>query len=158
MAAAALTLFSTVLLLLLSHAEHVYSLRPSTLINVYLFISVLCDICRTRTLYLTANNNSHTTATVNLTELAVKVTVLLLEAMEKRAILQPIYKNEPPESTSGILNRSLFWWMWSLLRNGSSGMLSMDSLSSLDEDLVSETLDRKFQLSWDQGVLAHCVV
>jgi ATP-binding cassette, subfamily C (CFTR/MRP), member 1 len=157
-AAAALTLFGTVVLLLVSHAEHVYSLRPSTLINAYLFVSILCDICRTRTLYLIVNNINHTIATVNLTELVVKIMVLLLETVEKRAILQPLYKNEPPESTSGILNRSLFWWLWSLLRNGSRGMLSMDSLSSLDEDLISETLHGKFRLSWNQGVLACSII
>jgi hypothetical protein len=82
LAAAVLTLIDALGLCLLSHAEHLYSIRPSAIINVYLLITLLFDVARARTLWLGRATGS--VAAVFSSTIGVKVMVLVIEAIEKR--------------------------------------------------------------------------
>jgi ATP-binding cassette subfamily C (CFTR/MRP) protein 1 len=96
-AAGTLSVLDAVAIGLLSFLHHSRSVRPSTLLQLYLSISLLFDIARTRTLWL-ANTDSllaglFTGATVS------KLIMLCLETVEKRRILKPAFRNLIREST-----------------------------------------------------------
>lgn len=115
-AAAVLVFVNGFSLAFLSYAEHTRSVRPSTLINVYLLLTLLFDCAIARTLWLI--EGTKLIAKVFTTTVAIKFTVLVSEAWEKRSILRAQYRELSPESTSGILGRSVFWWLNPLMKIG----------------------------------------
>jgi len=102
-AAAVLTLIDALGLCLLSHAEHLYSIRPSAIINIYLLVTLLFDISRARTLWLDGSTKS--VAAVFSSTISIKLMILVIEAVEKRGILLERYRHSSPEVTSGIYSR-----------------------------------------------------
>jgi ATP-binding cassette subfamily C (CFTR/MRP) protein 1 len=51
---------------------------------------------------------------------AVKASLLFLEANSKTVYFSPPDTDRPPQETSGILSRSVFWWLNSLFLRGNS--------------------------------------
>ncbi|KAJ5562000.1 hypothetical protein N7535_003537 [Penicillium sp. DV-2018c] len=136
---------------LLSYAEHMRSVRPSFILNAYLFCSLLFDIARSRTLWLrSADTFNDTIAIVTTVAVGVKLALFLLEAVEKRHILKPEYADYPPEATAGFYNRAVFWWLNPLFKIGFTGVLRVDDLSSLDKELSSERLLAQFEEKWSK--------
>jgi hypothetical protein len=143
----------SLLFCLLSYTEHVYSVQPSLLLNAYLFVSLLFDIARARTLWLRDYNHYHEVIAIVFTaSVGLKVVILVLEAIEKRWILRPQYKAYPPEAISGIYNRSFFWWLNPLFRRGFSSILFIEDLFTLDKHLAAEYLQERLQGAWDRGL------
>ncbi|PMD29625.1 hypothetical protein L207DRAFT_615485 [Hyaloscypha variabilis F] len=142
---AVLTLVGYLALPILSYVEHVKSGRPSSLISGYLLVSLLCDMTRTRTLWLRDEGKIASDFTAGV---AVKFVLLLLEAVEKRRILLPSYKSYPFEATSGIFSRCFFCWLSPLFRRGLSKTLSLDDLYRLDKHLLSGYLDHLLNNAW----------
>jgi hypothetical protein len=137
---------------LLSYAEHMRSVRPSFILNTYLFCSLLFDIARSRTLWLrSVDTFNDTIAIVTTVAVGVKLALFLLEAVEKRHILKPEYADYPPEATAGFYNRAVFWWLNPLFKIGFTGVLRVDDLSSLDKELSSERLLAQFEEKWSKG-------
>ena len=130
--------------------EHVNSVQPSTILNVYLFLSLLFDVARIRTLWLQQYNN--TVAALLTATVIVKVLILILESWNKRRILQSEYQAYPPEAISGIISRLFFWWQIPLLRTGYSRSLKVDDLYSLDKHLTSKYLQTVMQSAWMKGL------
>jgi len=116
LAAASLSLVDALALSVLSHAEHVRSIRPSDIINIYLLFTLPLDVARSRTLWIHGATKS--VAAVFTSTMAVKIMVLIAEAIEKRHILLARYDYSSPEVTSGIYSRSFFWWLNSLMTTG----------------------------------------
>ncbi|KAI9709500.1 MAG: hypothetical protein M1820_003260 [Bogoriella megaspora] len=135
---------------LVSYVEHVRSVRPSDLLNTYLFISLLLDVARARTFWL--RRDVHAIAAVFTTGVCFKAINLLLEATEKRSNLKASYKAYPPEATSSIFSRFFFSWQWPLFRKGFSSTLVVDDLFTLDKHLSSENLYGLFRSAWKQAI------
>lgn len=135
---------------LLSHFEHSRSARPSLILNLYLFASLLLDIARARTQWLLVNNPTDVAAIFTVA-VVVKFVVLILEATEKRRLLLETYRNFSHESTSGILSRSVFWWLNPLLIEGSGKILAPDDLFAIDEALDSTTIGEALVYTWNKG-------
>jgi ATP-binding cassette, subfamily C (CFTR/MRP), member 1 len=146
--AAALSFAASLSLLGLSYTEHVYSYRPSTLLNLFLLFSVLFDATRTRTLWLQGYNRP--LAIAALVSTVVKLVMLPVEAYEKRGFLRPQYRELPPEVTSGILSRWAFWWQLPLFRAGYSKKLEVDTLFPLEKHFKSSHLQRTLQVRWSK--------
>lgn len=70
---------------------------------------------------------------------------LVAETIEKCRFLKAPYHDYPPEALGVIVNRSLFWWVSSLLFKGSSNVLKLGNLFDLDQDLRSERLHVRFR-------------
>ncbi|QKX61831.1 uncharacterized protein TRUGW13939_08987 [Talaromyces rugulosus] len=136
--AAVLAFVDGFLLLFLSHAEHARSVRPSTIINVYLLFTLLFDCVVARTLWL-ADHDS-TISGLFTSTVAIKLFVLTSEAWEKRPILLSQYQCLSPEATSGILARSVFWWLNSLMRTGFARSLTDHDLLPIHASLAAQTL------------------
>ncbi|KAH6661517.1 hypothetical protein B0J14DRAFT_496953 [Halenospora varia] len=148
-ASAALSAVDAVIFCLLSYSEHALSIRPSALLNIYLFFSVLFDAVRARTLWLM--NYDPTIRAVFTATLALKVIILFLEVTEKRRFLRVEDRKLSPEETSGILNQSLFVWLNQLIVTGFKKVLLMDDLYPLNQELSTSHLKVKFRKDWNLG-------
>ncbi|KAL7944723.1 P-loop containing nucleoside triphosphate hydrolase protein [Trichoderma barbatum] len=137
LAAATLSLADGMALSVLSYLEHRRSIRPSTIILVYLLFSIAFDAVQCRTLWILRTN---VLAPVSTATLACKLAIFLLELGEKRHILLHPWNNLAPETTSSIINRSFFWWLNDLLLRGFRTSLSTDTLYEIDDGMKSEKL------------------
>jgi ATP-binding cassette, subfamily C (CFTR/MRP), member 1 len=145
--AAALAMYS------LSYMEHTRSIRPSTLLEVYLLFSILLDIPQARTLFIRHNNVP--IAAVYVVSVVAKVVLWALESRNKAKHLKEPYQEYPPEATRGIVNRILFCWLNSFLVKGFKGLLSIDDVYQLDPSLSSEPLRDSMQTAWDSRCKNH---
>ena len=145
-AASALTLLDALGLCLLSHKEHVRSIRPSTIINVYLLLTLPFDVARARTLWLSGATRS--IAAVFTSTLGVKIMILITEAIEKHGILLDRYQNSSPEITSGIYSRSFFWWLNKLMTTGYRRVIQNEDLYPIDDEMKSAFLQDQGQQVW----------
>jgi ATP-binding cassette, subfamily C (CFTR/MRP), member 1 len=147
-AASALDFAAACLLFVLSCFEHTRSVTPSGIIGIYLLISLLFDGARLRTFYLLGSFAAHSIANLLALSFAIKFGVLVTEAVEKRSILLEPYRNLPPETTSGVYNKSLLWWLNPLLKAGFGKALKVDDLYTLDESLSAAPTELKYQRAW----------
>ena len=146
MAAAVLTALDAVALGALSHMEHLRSVRPSLIINLYIFFTLPLDAARARTLWL--RGQSLDLAAAFTSTVSIKLVVLIVEAFEKRAILLAQYRDVSPEATSGIYSRSLFWWVNPLLRDGFRKVLTDEDLYPVDDNMRSEVVEQRLKKQW----------
>ena len=149
--AAALSFVASISLLGLSYVEHVYSYRPSTVLNLFLLFSVLFDATRTRTLWLQGYNRPQAIAALVAT--VIKILLLTVEAIEKRRFLRPQYRDLPSEVTSGVFSHWLFSWQLPLFRMGYSHTLRIESLFPLEKHFKSSYLQSKLQDRWGKSSL-----
>ncbi|KAK3360588.1 ABC transporter [Lasiosphaeria hispida] len=152
LAAVSLTLISTLGLCILSYLEHTRTVRPSSLLNTFIFFTLLFDITRARTLLLRASDPFDSSiAYVFTAGVTVKITVMVLEALEKRRLLRTEYQDCPPEATAGLYNRSFFWWLNPLFYQGFKRVLDVDDLYTLDKHLEASHWHQKFLNAWSPG-------
>ncbi|GAQ10891.1 hypothetical protein ALT_8212 [Aspergillus lentulus] len=150
-AANAITTVGLFVLCLLSCIEHLRSTTPSFLLNVYLFVTLLFDIAKTRTLWLrSVGQTDETIAILTSVTVGIKVLLLILETVEKRHILRKGYSGYPPEATAGIFNRLFFLWLNPLFRSGFSKILAVEDLFVLDKQLSSRRLYSTLETLWDK--------
>ncbi|KAH7226497.1 P-loop containing nucleoside triphosphate hydrolase protein [Fusarium oxysporum] len=149
-AAAALVFVNGLLLALLSYVEHTRSVRPSTIINVYLFFTSLFDCAIARTLWLL--DGAHAVARLFTAATSAKALILVSEAWEKRSILRVQYRDLSPETTSGILGRSVFWWINPLMKLGFSNFLTEHDLYAIENSLLGKRLFAQVEKSWRAAV------
>ncbi|THC99810.1 hypothetical protein EYZ11_000740 [Aspergillus tanneri] len=144
--AAVFSLVAALMLALLSHYEHQRSVRPSTLISIYLFFSVLFDAVQARSLWL---RNSNTPIAAAFTgALAIKLIITVLEGREKRASLQVQGLKLSPETTSSIYNRTVFWWLNRLFLAGYKCTLRLKDLYPLEPDMSAAKLGAAIENVW----------
>ncbi|KAK2011704.1 hypothetical protein LZ32DRAFT_678947 [Colletotrichum eremochloae] len=159
-AAAVFGLIDAALLGVLSCIEHVRSIRPSTIICLFLFLSCLFDAAKCRTLWLL--NFSSALAAVFTANLTLKLVIFVLEIQTKQKSLLSAWKRLSPEATSGIVGRSFFWWLNGLLFRGFKTSLSSSALYDIDEELQSEPLLRRLKADWqlrtETGVGKHSLL
>lgn len=130
----------------LSWIEDARSVRPSTLLSLYLVITFLLDLPQVRTLWLRGNLDA--TASMNTAAVALKTLFLVAENIGKRAHLFPVHQTLPPEATSGIVNRSFLWWINDTFRRGFRKALAVEDLDRLDDALLSEGLNKAMARTW----------
>lgn len=136
-------------LLYLSHLEHLRSLRPSTVICLFVGLTLVFDLPRIRTLSFMPDNRPVTI--VFATSWVGKAIILVLESTEKRSLLKKAYEGSSLESTANTFSRSLFWWLNGLLWEGSRSTLTVDSLPVLDEAIKAASNPEKLTEAWDKG-------
>lgn len=144
----ALTIVGYGILLAVSYLEHLRSVRPSTLLSVYLGTSILLDTPRIRTLFFIPD--SQTIARLFLAGFLVKILIFALEVSEKRRLLRPKWQDASPEATSGVINRALFIWLNNVILRGFQTMLTVDTLTPLDADLLDASRPSKLMERWEQ--------
>jgi len=119
-AAASVFLVESFAFVALSKFEHVRSIRPSSLLNLYLLSSLGLDFIRMRTLVKLQFDTL--IASLSAADMAIKGSLLFLEAQSKKSHFSIADSERPPQEISGIFNRTVFWWLNSLfLQGGVSG-------------------------------------
>lgn len=145
-AAATINLLVALQMIALSWIEDARSVRPSTLLSLYLVVTVLLDLPQIRTLWM--HGGLDATAGITTAAMALKSLFLVVENIGKRAFLLPAHQNLPPESTSGIVNRSFLWWVNNTFRRGFRTALALEDLDQLDDALLSDGLSKAMARTW----------
>jgi ATP-binding cassette, subfamily C (CFTR/MRP), member 1 len=128
--------------------EHTRSIKPSDLAVVYLLISLACDAAELGT---TAYQDvTFPVALGVIAKLCIKFLILVVESREKGGILRRQYGQWPPEQLAGVLSRTFFWWINSILAKGSRDILTGGSLPPIDHKLSSKLLRHRALKAWDQ--------
>ncbi|KXJ87085.1 ABC transporter [Microdochium bolleyi] len=153
LAASALSLAAALALLPLSYIEHARSLRPSLVASGYLAVSVLLDAATLRTLWISAANDSNNSVIRNIytASWALKVLVLILEAVSKRRFFLSAYRGRSPEESSGLFGQGLLLWLNDIVFYGARHLLKPESLYPITEDMFSEKLGSEFWDLWTTG-------
>ncbi|EFX03081.1 ABC multidrug transporter [Grosmannia clavigera kw1407] len=125
--AAALSVLAGCAVLALSPLEHLRALRPSTLLQSYLLLSVLFDAALCRTLWMIGRDSAIERVSTAIT--ALKLVLLCLEMVEKRRWLKPQYRDEKAEALCGII-------------------LVLADIDDMEESHRAEALERNLQESW----------
>ncbi len=133
---------------ILSYFEHARSIRPSTLVVLYLFASIAGLVPQ---LLLSTRGLGHgADFAVAAFQIGLELTLLLIECQTKESILKPSYQPLAPEEISGIFGRTFFWWINPVLKKGNERFLTHSDLPATDRKLSSETLRRNVLRRWDQ--------
>lgn len=133
----------------LSYLHHCRSIRPSTLLVLFLSARSLLGLARVRTLWLipTATN-----AAIPFT-LGFGFTLLsmVIESTGKGSSLTAnTAKPGTPEPLSGFWKRASFAWLAGTFRQGYTKVLSVHDLPELDSQLDSQVVAQKLHHSWAQ--------
>jgi hypothetical protein len=143
---AILSFLSGIAILCLSRLEHSRTIQPSSLLNVYLLVSLIFDAVQVRTLYL--KNVEPAILGLFTADLVIKAVLLVLESQSKRSHLKVPYNGYSPETTSGVFSRSFFLWLNPVVLTGFRKILTLDDLFKSDPELLSEPLFRQMHDSW----------
>lgn len=132
--------------------EHTRSVRPSDLSVLYLSVTLACD-----SIDLWTTVYQDTAASVALRDLlpailniCLKLVLVVLESQRKDKILRDGSDKWSPEELSGILSRTFFWWINSILAQGRRNILTEDSLPPIGAQLSSKLLRHQASVAWDQ--------
>ncbi|KAM0819840.1 hypothetical protein AB5N19_05656 [Seiridium cardinale] len=136
--AAVLSMVECVMFMVLSYLEHTYSVGSPLLLDAYLFISILFDAVRVRTLWM--NHTQVSIFALFTVCLGIKIAILILEESSKRQWLLPSPRPWSTEITGGIFSRTLFVWLDRMMWKGYSTALSVVALPDIDADLLSNSL------------------
>ncbi|KAK2001812.1 multidrug resistance-like protein [Colletotrichum falcatum] len=133
----------------LSYIEHAKSLKPSSILNIYILVSLVLDGAILRTVWL--SHLSVAIAAAFSASFALKAAVMVLEAQGKTRHLASAGRPCSPEETSGIYSRGLFWWLTPLLLTGFRRLLKPLDLFVLDESMSTAVLNERFWLYWNRS-------
>ncbi|KAL4758550.1 uncharacterized protein BDW70DRAFT_170256 [Aspergillus foveolatus] len=138
-----LTIASTVLRFIatlpcgyLTYLQHHRSLRPSKILSIYFLLTLLFDIPLARTIWTI--QGLRTVSAIFIAGTVVKALLLILETWEKRRLARPMYASPAPEDWTGVINRSLFWWINPLLFRGARTSLSVGDLFHLESCMLPD--------------------
>lgn len=129
----------------LSYLEHLKSPKPSGLLNGYLVLTVILDIALARTFWIREGN--HAIATVFTAALVCKFCLLMLEEIPKKPS-SPHDASFPRETRSGVISRSVFWWLNPLFIRGYRGLLILEDLDIIAKKFDSRRLLEKLDTRW----------
>ncbi|KAF7539141.1 hypothetical protein G7Z17_g12477 [Cylindrodendrum hubeiense] len=139
-AAACVSFASSLMCCVLSYAEHAKSPRPSSLLNAFLFVSLLLDAALLRTLWLLPPAIMHASIpAVFAATFSLKAVLLVLEAWNKSSYLVAGAGPYAPEVTAGLYARAVFAWVTPLLQTGFRRLLEPADLFTLDEDMATSS-------------------
>ncbi|KAH7025269.1 ABC transporter [Microdochium trichocladiopsis] len=146
---AVLAFVASVAVCALTWLEHDRSRRPASLLSIYLYLSVLLDLARTRTLWL-LDPGSSAIAALFTTTLVMRLVTAALESFQKGASANIDDKVSTPEAIRGPLSTATFTWLLPLLRGGYRKVFSVNDLYPVDEWLSSKDLHETLQREWEK--------
>ncbi|KAM5387652.1 hypothetical protein ACJA88_000912 [Fusarium oxysporum] len=145
-AAACVSFASSLMSCVLSRAEHAKSPRPSSLLSLFLAVSLLLDVALLRTLWLVPMSTAM--PAVFTAAFALKAIVVVLEGWSKAPYLVADPGPHCPEVTAGLYARAVFAWVTPLLLTGFRKLLRPMDLFELDEEMGSAALIDGFWKHW----------
>ncbi|KAK9779085.1 putative Multidrug resistance-associated protein [Seiridium cardinale] len=133
---------------LLSWFDHQRSIRPSSLLAMYLMIATILDVARLRTLWSIPGATG--AAIVFSLVLGLTLTALVLESTSKHQALRSPreYSGIGLEPFSGLWARIAYFWLLGTVRQGYHKILCVDDLPGMDPQLRSGVLHNKLEKEW----------
>ena len=153
MPAATVGVAGSIAVLALAIFEHSRTIRPSSLLSVYVLACIIADSVLLRTLLL--RGYTITLSILTSAALAIKVLYLALESWPKKESLRYSRTLHGPEEYSGIFSRSLFWWVNPIFVHGNKNILQLNDLFELDQSARSSQLQERAQTLWDKSKFTH---
>lgn len=145
-ASAVFTFLASLLICPLSYFEGARSVRPSNVLNVYLFGSILFESAQVRTLWRAGIPKL---AIVSSVGLGVKTILLLLEALPKKALIAEEGRNISREDRAGIYSLRTFWWINRILRLGRRQSLKLANLDFIGPGLQTARHSSDLAHNWN---------
>ncbi|KAH8194638.1 hypothetical protein TruAng_011196 [Truncatella angustata] len=147
-AANVITLVAALAVCHLSFNEHGRSVKPSTILMLYLLASVICEgtLLGLSDLGLWATG----TTLVPVLSFSLKLIFLIIESINKRSYLREPYKELPVEQTVSDLNRAFLFWINDLILLGNSKLLKYSDIPGLHEALKSKGIRARIENVWDK--------
>ncbi|RAH75408.1 putative ABC multidrug transporter [Aspergillus aculeatinus CBS 121060] len=153
-ASSVLQLLSALFMLTVSVVDHSRSPRPSMLLNSYLLLTLLLDIARARTLYLSSDRGSDITYSIIFcASVGLKTAILILEACQKGRWVSWDATKHSPEETSGIFSLGVFFWLNKLFWAAYRHTFTIESLYPLDSTFNAQALHGDFAKKMDYAKL-----
>ncbi|CAG1996834.1 unnamed protein product [Fusarium graminearum] len=137
-----LGLVESIALITLIFVEHRNSRKPSKIIGGYLAITIILDIALVRTFWI---RSMSAIAAVFTCAFALKVTLLILEEWPKALVRE---NEKIRETSSGVINRSVFWWLNSLFLQGYRGILETADLQNIDPKFDTDHVSKPLEERW----------
>ncbi|EAW21065.1 putative ABC transporter [Aspergillus fischeri NRRL 181] len=145
-----LQLISALFMLAVSLVDHSRSPRPSMLLNSYLILTLLLDIARARTLFLSSGPGSEIIySSIFCASVGLKTAILLLEACQKARWVTWDATKHSPEETSGIFSLGVFFWLNKLFLAGYRHTFTIETLYPLDSSFDAQALHEGFAKKMD---------
>ncbi|KAG5784249.1 hypothetical protein H9Q73_002081 [Fusarium xylarioides] len=145
-AAACVSFASSLMSCVLSRVEHAKSPRPSSLLSLFLAVSLLLDVALLRTLWLVPMDAA--IPAVFTAAFALKAIIVVLEGWSKAPYLVAGSGPHSPEVTAGLYARAVFAWVTPLLLTGFRKLLQPMDLFELDEEMGTAGLIDGFWKHW----------
>lgn len=149
-AAASLSAAASIAAISLSYWQHCRSPRPSTLLSLFLGLSLPLNAVRARTIWAV---QTQTFFIVFVVGLGVDLVKFVLESLERNVAQSESGDPLSGETTGNVFNRNFFWWLNPLLLRGFHEVLEADKLIAIDERVNNESDSDIFARKWDAGLL-----
>ncbi len=153
-AAATLSCVAALFIAVVIFVEYRRSLQTTAIISLYLGVTIVVDMFKSRTYFSRPNlPGLDSIGVICVVGAVVKAVLLVLEEVPKQSKLgsKRLRLLFGRESTSGFWNRSLFIWLNSTLFFGFRNIISVDDLDNLGPDFDEEKLLAEFRKVWDKG-------
>lgn len=143
-----LSFVSGLMLCILIELENTRSMRPGSLLVLWLSLTAVFDAVQVRSLWLIGDVAP--VATTLSSSLVIKVCILTLHINRPQSTLLEPWRDYPPEARAGIHSRFSFWWLWPLLWNGYWNVLQLQDLWPVDPALSSGHLAEPLESRWSR--------
>ncbi|RBR06336.1 hypothetical protein FVER53590_07622 [Fusarium verticillioides] len=129
----------------LSFVEHRNSRKPSKLLGGFLVITIILDIALVRTLWI---RSMRSIAGVFTASFVIKTILLILEEAPKTLLGE---KKKIRETSSGVVNRSFFWWLNGLFLQGHRTILETEDLQAIDSKFDTDHVSAPLEKQWERA-------
>jgi hypothetical protein len=136
-----------------SALEHSRSLKPSALVQTFLFFSSIFNAAQVRTQWLLSDDTSQSQILPALVSviLGFKLVILALESLRKAEHAIEPAEDVSKEEESGIFGRSLLLWVNPLLKLGYRKDLTVNDMFALDSSLKSGYVFERLSRNWGKS-------
>lgn len=155
LSASLISLVVVILMTILSSQEHRRTVQPSDVLTLSLLVSAACD-CLLATTFQNTNLDTNNNRDVSwsflyLVQAGTKLLLFLLELWPKTSLILPHWAGDVAiEESSGIINKTLFWWINGLIAHGYRNEIAVSKTYSLDHELRSQHAFAKLYLTWSR--------
>ncbi|KAG7418483.1 ABC transporter atnG [Fusarium oxysporum f. sp. rapae] len=140
-----LGLIESVAFAALSFVEHRNSKKPSKLIGTFLVVTIILDIALVRTFWI---RSMRTIAAVFTASFVIKTILLILEETPKTLLDE---KEKIHETSSGVVNRTFFWWLNGLFLQGHRTILETEDLQAIDSKFDTDHASAPLEKQWERA-------
>lgn len=143
--AEAISFLASLIAAVLSQWEHIRSIKPSALLQLYLMVALVVQAVHLRSIWL--RHEDMIMKGLGIGQIASCALFLAVESISKESILLHRQKRSP-QDTNGLFSQRLFWWLNTLFKRGYKSVLAPNDLDKMDEELASVEPQRRFRLEW----------